>query len=69
MKIHPLRGKAKPCAVAAKYLPASQTHHRELSEISNVTHVGKLTKPILFRYIDPRLVPLFKELNTLTHKC
>ncbi len=46
-------------------------HSRELVEMGQNYPVMsyQANRPILIRYIDPRLVPIFKELNSLTSQC
>jgi hypothetical protein len=67
-RIHQLKGKSK-----LNLHPTTLAHQnsKELFEVpQNIPQIRYQTsKPILIRYIDPRLVPIFKELNSLTTKC
>jgi hypothetical protein len=69
IKIHQLKGKSKQNPQPNPTL--SHKNSKELIEVSqNVIKIDRhYSKPILIRYIDPRLVPIFKEFNTLTTKC
>lgn len=60
IKIHQLKGKSKVTEPAFGTLVSKPS--MEIKEAcTNIPKV--MSKPILIRYIDPRLVPIFKELN------
>lgn len=59
-KIHQLKGRAK----AAEPIFATLASKPSMEIKEACTNIPKImSKPILIRYIDPRLVPIFKELN------
>lgn len=60
VKIHQLKGRPKPVEPVFGGLVSKPS--MEIKEAcTNIPKV--MSKPILIRYIDPRLVPIFKELN------
>ena len=69
-KIHHLKGKPKPINPTNHSLAHTESakglHELPLNAPNFISH---LSRPILIRYIDPRLVPIFKEFNELKTKC
>jgi hypothetical protein len=58
-KIHQLKGKSKPGGLTESTSQFKQyTHLKEVS--SNTPIPFTITKPIVIRYIDPRILPLFQ---------
>jgi hypothetical protein len=67
-RILQLGGKSRPHLHPT--VPVRQ-NSRELVEVGQNLPVMSYhaSRPILIRYIDPRLVPIFKELTSLTSQC
>jgi hypothetical protein len=67
VKIHQLKGKPKPFADKQNVL--SSPKNQNINIFSKLNAPGtRVTAPILIRYIDPKLVPLFRELGNLTER-